>query len=146
MVLKLEKCHFISKSIDYFGHVIAPGKLQVAKTTIKAIELLRYSEDISQMRSFLKLCNVSRRFVPEFAMIAASSNKKFKQKVLSHFALNDKNGRAVNELKNRFVCPAVVALPRANRQYTVDTDASVAQMECILSQEQGDSVLKPIGY
>lgn len=53
--LKLKKCHFFSKSIDYLKHVIASGKLKVARTTNNAVKLLLYSEDIYQMKSVFRL-------------------------------------------------------------------------------------------
>lgn len=113
MTLKLKKYHFFSESIDYLGHVIAPGKLQAAKMTTQAIESLRYVEDISEMRSFLGLCNVYRRFVPCFAKNAAFLNKKLKNEKTSQFVLDYQERRAVNELKNYLVSPPVLALPRA---------------------------------
>lgn len=40
IIRKQKKCHFFSKSIDKLGHVTAPGKLHVSKTTAKMIESL----------------------------------------------------------------------------------------------------------
>lgn len=61
---KLQKCHFFNRNIDYFGHLIAPGKWQVTQKTTKAVEALQYPTSISELRSFLGLCNVYKRFVP----------------------------------------------------------------------------------
>lgn len=41
MTLKLKKCHFFCKFVDYLGHVIAPARLQVARETTEAIAALR---------------------------------------------------------------------------------------------------------
>lgn len=64
MTLKLKSCHFFLELIDCLGQVIAPGKLKAEKTITEAIKSLRYPRDIYQMRYFLGLCNVYRRFVP----------------------------------------------------------------------------------
>lgn len=135
-----------SKSVDYPGHIIAPSKLQVAKTTTEATESLQFSKDISQMRSSLGLWNVNICFVPGFAKIAAPLSKKLKNGEHSQFVLDDQERRAVNELKHRLVIPPVMAQPRAKGQYTVNTEASDIQIGRVLLQEQNDKVLNPIVY
>lgn len=58
MRLLLKNFHFCFILIDYQGYIISPGKLQVAKTTTKAIELLPYSNWTLQRISFHTLCNL----------------------------------------------------------------------------------------
>ena len=38
MTLKLKKCFFFVDSVDYLGHVIRPGLLQVAEKNIESIQ------------------------------------------------------------------------------------------------------------
>ena len=63
MSLKLRKCHFFVKSMDYLGHVIQPGLLQVAQKNVEVVCLAKPPRTQRQLRSFLGLCNVYRRFV-----------------------------------------------------------------------------------
>lgn len=55
MTIKLKKCPFFCESIAYLGHVIAPGKLQVARKTTEATAARLYPTTVYQMRSFLGL-------------------------------------------------------------------------------------------
>lgn len=71
MTIKLKKCHFFSELTKYLGQVVVPGKLRVDRKTTEAVAALRSLTTVSQIRSFLGLCNVYRRFVPGFAKIAA---------------------------------------------------------------------------
>jgi hypothetical protein len=36
--LKLKKCHFFSETVDYLGHVIQPGRLNVAEKNTAALK------------------------------------------------------------------------------------------------------------
>jgi hypothetical protein len=69
--LKLNKCHFFSETVDYLGHVIRPGRLGVAEKNTTALKTAPLARTQTELRSFLGLCNVYRRFVPRLPAIAA---------------------------------------------------------------------------
>ena len=56
--LKLKKCNFFTKIIDYLGHVIRPGKLEVAEKNTAALQGFKEPTTQTQLRSFLGMCNV----------------------------------------------------------------------------------------
>jgi hypothetical protein len=68
--LKLIKCHFIKDAIDYLGHVIRPGKLAVAENNTAALRNVPVPKLQTELRSFLGLCNVYRRFFQLYAAVA----------------------------------------------------------------------------
>ena len=72
--LKLRKCRFFSEMVDYLGHVIRPGRLGVAERNTEALRHAAPPRTQTELRSFLGLCNVYRRFVPKFPAIAAPLN------------------------------------------------------------------------
>jgi Reverse transcriptase (RNA-dependent DNA polymerase) len=72
--LKLAKCHFFKDTVDYFGHVIRPGRLGVAENNTDSLKGATLPRTQTELRSFLGLCNVYRRFVPRFAALAAPLN------------------------------------------------------------------------
>ena len=79
MTLKLKKCQFLQQRVDYLGHIVSPRKLAVASKSVEAVKKMRPPHDVSSLRSFLGLCNVYRRFVPNFARIATPLTKKLKK-------------------------------------------------------------------
>lgn len=76
------------------------------------------------MRTFKRLCNVSRRYVLRLAKIAALLNKEFKNEKPSCFDLSNQEHAAVNKLKSYLIEPLVLALARASRHYMGNTDKS----------------------
>lgn len=53
---------------------------------------------------------------------------------------------ALETLKARFVEPSVLAPPRLQGAYTLDTDAWDKQIGCVVLQKKPDGTAKPIGH
>lgn len=145
--LKFPKCQFFQDTCDYLGHTITPGKLQVASKCQDAIRKAFPPRTVKELQSFLGLCNVYRRFVPNFARIAAPLTKKLRKGEPQNFGDLDKaESEAYERLRDSMISPPVLALPRAGYSYTLDTDACDYQVGCVLLQEQPDKTLRPVGY
>ena len=71
VTLKPSKCHLFAQTVDYLGHKVSPGRLEVAIKNTEPLKKCLYPSTQSHLRSFLGLCNVYRRFVPNFARTAA---------------------------------------------------------------------------
>jgi len=93
------------------------------------------------------MCNVYRRFVKDYAQVArplaamTSSKRPDRWGTLSDEAL-----RAFEELKRRLTEAPILALPRRQGIYTLDTDASAGQVGTVLLQEQPDQSTRLVGY
>ena len=70
VTFKAAKCHLFQEEVEYLGHVIRPGRVHVLEKNLRALRGLRYPETQTQMKSFLGMCGVYRRFVAVFAKIA----------------------------------------------------------------------------
>ncbi len=62
--LKLKKCQFFKESVDYLGHVIRSGRLELAEKNTRALREAKHPSMQTELLSFLGMCNVYRRFVP----------------------------------------------------------------------------------
>lgn len=109
VTIKLKKCQFYDKRIDYLGHVIARGKQQVARKPTDAVQALHHPTNTSEVRSLLGICNVYRRFMPSFRHLATTLNKKLEKGDPSWFEKNAVEHEAVDILKRRLVTPPVLA-------------------------------------
>jgi len=70
VTLKAAKCHFFQEEVGNFGHVIRPGRVHVLEKNLRALRGLRYPKTQTQIKSFLCMCSVYRRFVADFSKIA----------------------------------------------------------------------------
>ena len=55
--LKLEKCEFLLKSIEYLGHVVSKEGIQPVPTKVEAIVKAPIPANVQQLRSFLGVTN-----------------------------------------------------------------------------------------
>jgi RNase H-like domain found in reverse transcriptase/Reverse transcriptase (RNA-dependent DNA polymerase) len=147
LYLNIKKSHFFKETVSYVGHVIHPGKLSVAGKNTSALKTAKFPTTQSELRSFLGLCNVYRRFVPGFAKISAPLNallRKGESPQLSELSLEQKE--AFEKLRHNLLDPPILALARAEGLFTLDTDASQNQIGCCLFQDQLDGSKHPVCY
>ena len=74
ITLKPSKCSLFSQAVDYLGHRVTPGRFEVALKNTEPLKRCPYPTTQTDLRSFLGLCNVYRRFVPNFARGAEPLN------------------------------------------------------------------------
>ena len=145
--LKISKCAVFDTSVTYLGYVICPGRLEVERRDIIAIERARAPTNQTQMRSFVGMCNVYRRFVKGFEKTNVPLNKKTgKNQPYDCETLTDTEYAVSEELRRRFVSPPILTLPRYVLKCTLDTDACGNQAGCALLQEQTEGGIRPIRY
>lgn len=121
--LELNKYWSSSETIDYLGQAIIPGRLEHAEHTTDAVAKHEHPTTQTKIGSFLGLCSLFGPFVPNFARLAASVNKKLKvDQPKQYRPLDEKEGAAVLSLNESLIGPPVLSLPRTEGSYTLDTD------------------------
>jgi len=147
VTLKASKCHFFQEEVEYLGHVIRPGRVHVLEKNLRALRGLCYPETQTQMKSFLGMCGVYRRFVAEFAKIAepltALTSTKLPKKLPPP---SREEMDAFEILRGRLLDAPILALPKRHGHYIVYVDDSYEQLGCCLQQQQSDEEYHPIGY
>jgi hypothetical protein len=147
LTLNFKKCNFFKDTVDYLGLVIRPGQLSVAEKNTAALKDMMHPTTQTELRSFLGLCNVYRRFLKGSAKIAAPLNILLRNGVTPQLStLSLEQLFAFDTLRASFLNPPILALPRIEGANTLDTDASDHQLGCCLLQQQPDGTQKPIGY
>jgi len=113
----------------------------------KALREAAFPTKRTHVRSFIGMCNVFRRFVPNFARIATPlSDIMGSTAPVTVPPPTPEQLFAFEELKRRLTQPPVLALPRAGHKYMLDVDACGTQECAALLQEQQKGGLRPVAY
>ena len=142
--LKPSKCQFMREEVEYLGHVITRSGLKPNARLTEAILNFPRPDDIGAVRRFLGLASYYRRFIPGFAKVASPLHGLTAKD--TPFDWTPECETAFTTLKSKLVTPPVLAYPSFEREFTLETDASILGFGAVLSQRQEDSKLHPIVY
>jgi len=147
VTLNLEKCTWFSDEVEYLGHIVRPSQLHVHNKNVDALKHASFPTTKTQLKSFLGMCNVYRRFVKDFAKRAKPLNAMTRAEVPPDLPNpTDAALAAFDDLRQALLAPPVLALPKAKGQMIVDVDDCADQLGCTLLQEQPDGTRLPVGY
>lgn len=73
--LKLKKCDFFKEAVKYLGTIRKQGQLAIDETRIKRLKDMQHPRNITKLRSFLRICNLYRRFMLGYTNIATPRSK-----------------------------------------------------------------------
>ena len=88
--LKLEKCCFFKKHIQYLGHLISADGIQPLPEKLESIAKMPAPRNPKEVKQFLGLVGYYRKFVPRFADIS---------RVLTHLTKKDGNSNGHQNAK-----------------------------------------------
>lgn len=134
--LNPSKCHFGKRKLKYLGHLVTADGIQTDPDKVKAIQAIPQPKTTKQVRSFLGVATWYRRFVPNFADIAAPLCSLLKKDTRFHWGASQQEAFA--ELRKRLTEAPVLACPDFARQFTLQTDASDVGIGLALTQEFDD--------
>ena len=142
--LKPTKCHFLRQEVEYLGHVITPQGLKPNPNQVRAVLEFPVPESVTTVRQFLGLMSYYRRFIGQFARIAAPLHALTRKDV--KFEWSPECQSAFESLKSSIVQSPVLAYPNFELDFILETDASVKGLGAVLSQRQADGVLHPVAF
>ncbi|TPX45345.1 hypothetical protein SeMB42_g04060 [Synchytrium endobioticum] len=144
--LKSSKCHICCQEISYLGHRITPQGIRPDPAKLDAVKLFPKPMNVKEVERFLGLAGYYRRFIAQFAMIAAPLTELTKKNVPWHWTSLEET--AFQDLKNRLTSDPILALPDFSRgfQFKVQTDASDVGIGAILCQEDANRKERVIAY
>jgi len=109
---------------------------------IKAVKEWRTPTKVKDMESFLGFTNFYRCFIQNFSHMAKPLNELKGKK---EWKWGEEHQRAFEELKEKITSQPVLALPRREGKFRVETDTSGYTIGGVLSQEQ-EGKWKPIAF
>ena len=141
--LKLEKCCFFKKHIQYLGHLILEEGIQPLPEKLESIAKMPAPKNPKKVKQFLGLVGYYRKFVPRFADIS---------RVLTHLMKKDVEFKWTPECENCFQIlkeflqqAPILKYPDPQASYTLYTDASKYAYAGVLTQHS-NGMDHPITY
>ncbi|KAM3344010.1 hypothetical protein P3S68_026101 [Capsicum galapagoense] len=133
LCVKREKCTFAQTKVQFLGHTISQGQIQMDCDKVEAIRDWEVPTKVPELRSFLGLANYYRRFILGYSDIAAPLTDLLKK---NHaWEWNSSCQGAFNNLKAAIIKEPVLALPDFTKLFEVQTDASDFAIGGVLMQE-----------
>ena len=144
LYLNLEKCEIMKPQITYLGNIIGRYGTMPTKERTQAVRLWPTPMDVSDVRAFLGLCGFVRRWIPDFADLAAPLNLLLKKG--EPWRWGEAQELGFEELKIRCATPPVLAIPTRHDKLVVRTDASREAMGIAIYRRDADGYLQPVEY
>ena len=142
--LKPTKCHFLCQEVGFLGHVISPQGLKTSQQHILAIKEFPLPVNVREVRQFMGMTSYYRRFVKNFAKIAQPLHVLTRKGASYEWTVSCQ--QAFEELKKRLCEAPILAYPSFNKDFTLETDASIRGIGAVLSQPQEDGKLHPVAF
>ncbi|PRQ41877.1 putative nucleotidyltransferase, Ribonuclease H [Rosa chinensis] len=130
--VKMSKCTFGAKSVEYLGHVISEKGVAVDPEKIEAIKNWKKPMSLKGLRGFLGMAGYYRKYVKNFGIIAKALTNMLKK---DNFVWTLEAETAFEELKAALCSTPVLALPDFTKKFDVECDASGLGIGAVLSQE-----------
>jgi hypothetical protein len=144
--LKLQpnKCHFGKTSLSFLGHVIGKNGIQPDPAKISAVQDFPKPNNLKVLRGFLGLASYYRRFVKDFAKIAAPLHYLMRKE--QPFYWNDECQQAFEQLKQKLVSPPILIYPNFDKPFILFTDVSSFGLGAVLAQKDNDGKEHVVAY
>lgn len=136
--LKMSKCTFGQRRVEYLGHIVSKEGVELEPSKIQAMLDWSVPHSLKSLHGFLGLTGFYRRFIKDYANIAAPLTMLLRK---DQFHWGDEAHAAFEELKSAMTKVPVLALPDFNIPFAIETDASGSGMGDVLLQNN-----HPIAY
>ena len=134
--LHVNKCFLFQRKVSFLGHVLSEAGIEVQQEKVAAVKDWPTPKNLSELRSYLGLCSYYRRFIANFADIAAPLHALQRKGI--EFKWGREQDDAFQLLKERHISAPILGMPTDEGTYVLDTDASDVGLGSVLSQRQGE--------
>lgn len=152
--VKLEKCCFFKKEVQYLGHLISRDGVSTDAGKVAAVANWPQPANVSELRSFLGFASYYRRFVDGFSRLAAplhrlvpelagTKTRKGRGPPLAE-AWRSACESSFQELKEKLIHAPTLAFAVFSRPFILEVDASHTGLGAVLSGTGGQGTTRSL--
>ncbi|EFA75926.1 Polyprotein [Heterostelium album PN500] len=120
--LNRKKSKFFRTSVKFLGHIINNGSISIDPDRINSIINLPQPTNVNQLQKLLGILNYNRKFIINFASIAAPLHRLLNKDTRWEWSEECKN--AVKTIVDRMKDSGILKIPDLNKEFVLETDAS----------------------
>ena len=139
LTLKLKKCNFLAKEVEYLGHVVdATGRRPHPRNlaALKDIPVPAGKHAVTQVQGFVGLCNYYNGFIPAYSVTVEPLIRLTKKGIV--FVWGEEQQEAFDTLKSALLSAPLLRHPDFSKRFYVQTDACGYGLGAVLTQEYED--------
>jgi len=144
LFVKPEKCKWKVREVEFLEVVIGPRGVEMQKEKVEGVLNWPAPKNIKEVQKFLGLANYYRRFIKNFAKIAAPLHVLVRKE--QKWKWEKEQEEAFGRLKEVFTTELVLAIPDIDREMRVKADASDYAMGGVLSLKCEDGRWRPVAF
>ena len=144
LFVKPEKCKWKVREVEFLGVVISPKGVEMQKEKVKGVLNWLAPRNVKEVQKFLGLANYYRRFIKNFARIAAPLHVLVRKE--QKWKWEKEQEKVFEELKAGFTMESVLAIPDIDREMRVEADASDYATGGVLSTKCEDGKWRPVAF
>ena len=142
VALKMKKCEFFKKQINFLGHVVSGTSLRPDDEKVAAIRDWPNLTSNQEVQQFIGLINYYHKMIKDYAEKAAPLTdimaKPWGPNERDEF-WGEAQDKSFATLKIALTTDPVLALPDMDQPFIVQTDASLRAIGAVLMQQRGDN-------
>ena len=146
LTVKGKKCQFGMPECAYLGHVIRSGTICPQSAKIEAVRNFEQPTTKTKVRSFLGLTGYYRKFIPDYATLAAPLTDLTRKTKPNQVVWTPECAAAFDQLKDSLCSSPVLKSPDWDKPFILQTDASNRGVGAVLSQPDADGSDRPVAY
>lgn len=139
--LKINKCYLFQRKVEYLGHMVISGCLEIDKTKVASLRKAQPPANNTEVGSLLRFFNVYHRFINELTGVANPLRKLLKKGAPDYFTFDEEQMKCFDSLIDNVCSQTVLYLPSPK----LDCDESDDGIRCALFQTHRNGKRKPIG-
>lgn len=143
LTINIKKSSFCFKEVNYLGFVVGDGCLKTDPEKTSSILKFPVPKSKRQVRGFLGLSGWYRRFIADFAGIAAPLSDTLKGE---KFVMTKEAEKSFEQLKILLTSPPILAQPDFHKTFYLQCDASNSGVGAVLFQINENNEEQPIYY